>query len=68
MIRTHIQGKKCLIVTNDKIAPIFLERYKEMIQFEADESLKVGTYIFHENIKITLYQSSHGIFFVLESY
>lgn len=44
MIRSHIHGNRCLIVTNDRIAPIFLEKYKNSIQVAGGDSLKVGTF------------------------
>jgi hypothetical protein len=46
MIQSHIQGNRCLIVTNDRIAPMFLEKYQTMIQAAGGDRLKVGTSFF----------------------
>mmetsp|Transcript_129217 Transcript_129217/g.374074 ORF Transcript_129217/g.374074 Transcript_129217/m.374074 type:complete len:416 (+) Transcript_129217:133-1380(+) len=32
MLTSHIQGNKALIVTNDRIAPMYLEKYEQLIQ------------------------------------
>ena len=46
MIQSHIQGNRCLIVTNDRIAPMFLEKYQTVIQAAGGDRLKVGTSFF----------------------
>jgi 3-dehydroquinate synthase len=41
ILRSHVGGKRVLIVTNDRVAPLYLERYESM--FQEGGQLQVGT-------------------------
>uniref|UniRef100_A0A7R9YWX5 3-dehydroquinate synthase, chloroplastic n=1 Tax=Pseudictyota dubia TaxID=2749911 RepID=A0A7R9YWX5_9STRA len=32
MLRSHVKGKRVLVVTNDKLAPLYLEKYEAMLK------------------------------------
>uniref|UniRef100_A0A7S4J271 3-dehydroquinate synthase, chloroplastic n=1 Tax=Odontella aurita TaxID=265563 RepID=A0A7S4J271_9STRA len=32
MLRSHVKGKRVLVVTNDKVAPLYLEKYESMLK------------------------------------
>ena len=39
MLRSHITGTRALIVTNDRIAPIFLEKYETLLNEGGDKQI-----------------------------
>jgi 3-dehydroquinate synthase len=43
LLKSHVQGNKVLIVTNDRIAPMYLEKYKNLLSNGGD--LRVETLI-----------------------
>mmetsp|Transcript_30656 Transcript_30656/g.45393 ORF Transcript_30656/g.45393 Transcript_30656/m.45393 type:complete len:413 (-) Transcript_30656:89-1327(-) len=43
MLKSHVQGNKVLIVTNDRIAPIYLEKYEKL--FSEGGDLQVSTLV-----------------------
>lgn len=36
MLRSHVQGSKVLIVTNDKVGPLYLKRYQDLLASAGD--------------------------------
>jgi hypothetical protein len=36
MIRSHIKGSRALLITNDRIAPLHLERYEKLLKKGGD--------------------------------
>lgn len=36
MLRSHVQGKRVLLITNDRIAPMYLDRYQKLLDSEGD--------------------------------
>jgi 3-dehydroquinate synthase len=43
LLQSHVKGNKALIVTNDRIAPLYLEKYKALLQ--AGGTLEVDTLV-----------------------
>jgi 3-dehydroquinate synthase len=43
ILRSHVKGNRALIVTNDRLAPIYLEKYERMMK--EDGSLKIDTLV-----------------------
>jgi 3-dehydroquinate synthase len=43
LLSSHIHGKKVLIVTNDKVAPLYLEKYKSVLK--SNPNLDVETFV-----------------------
>jgi len=39
MLRSHIKGTRALLVTNDRIAPIFLEKYEKLLKEGGDKQI-----------------------------
>lgn len=46
MLRRHVGGKRVLIVTNDKIAPLYLDKYAALLSSgEGGDGLQVDTVV-----------------------
>eukprot|EP00984_Skeletonema_dohrnii_P023905 scaffold13011_cov71-Skeletonema_dohrnii-CCMP3373.AAC.2 len=47
LIRKHIHGKRVLLITNDRIAPLYLERYQQLLSDNSvdDKELVVDTVV-----------------------
>lgn len=43
MLRSHVKGKRVLVITNDKLAPLYLEKYEAMLK--EDGELQVDTLV-----------------------
>ena len=41
LLKSHIHGQKVLIVTNDRIAPMYLDRYKEIVASTSSDSQNI---------------------------
>ena len=41
ILKSHIHGQKVLLVTNDRIAPMYLDRYKEIIASTSSDSQNI---------------------------
>ena len=42
MIRSHIKGNRALLITNDRIAPLHLERYEKLLKDGGD--IQIGEF------------------------
>eukprot|EP00978_Attheya_sp_CCMP212_P001174 scaffold2447_cov53-Attheya_sp.AAC.2 len=40
LLKSHVKGNRVLIVTNDRISPMYLEKYERLFK---DDSIAVGT-------------------------
>lgn len=40
ILRSHVQGNRALIVTNDRLAPLYLDKYEAMMKEGGD--IQVG--------------------------
>jgi 3-dehydroquinate synthase len=43
LLRSHIKGNRALLITNDKISPMYLEKYESMLKEEG--TIQVGTFM-----------------------
>ncbi len=41
MLRSHIKGNRALLITNDSIAPLHLEKYENLLKDGGDE-IQIG--------------------------
>lgn len=41
LLRSHVKGNRALLITNDRIAPMYLEKYASLLK--EDEKIRVGT-------------------------
>jgi 3-dehydroquinate synthase len=41
MIRSHITGNRALLITNDRIAPMHLEKYEKLLKDGGDD-IQIG--------------------------
>lgn len=44
LLRKHVGGKRVLLITNDRIAPMYLERYQKLLESE-DGGIRVDTVV-----------------------
>ena len=42
LLRSHVHGKRVLIITNDRIAPMYLEQYQKLLD---DDDIQVDTVV-----------------------
>lgn len=45
IIRSHVKGSRALIITNDRIAPLYLEKYVSMLREAAGGEVQVDTIV-----------------------
>ena len=45
ILRSHVEGNRALIVTNDRLAPLYLDKYEAMMKEGGD--IQVGEYYKH---------------------
>lgn len=49
LLRSHIKGNRALLITNDRLEPIFLEKYEKLLNEGGD--IQIGEY-FTNRIKL----------------
>ena len=45
LLRSHVHGKRVLLITNDRIAPMYLEKYQKLLEGPEDGETKVDTVV-----------------------
>ncbi len=45
MLRSHIKGNRALLVTNERIAPLLLEKYENLLN-EGGDDIRIGAFCF----------------------
>jgi 3-dehydroquinate synthase len=43
LLRSHVKGNRALLITNDRISPLYLEKYESLLK--EDGKIQVGTFM-----------------------